>query len=61
MRAERKSWINLLVEGDTLLPGQEIALTAKAVGVLYGLDLVLTGLEEVLRAQWEAPQADDLE
>ena len=49
---EREMWHRDLIEGDTLKAGQEIAMTAKAVGVLYGLDAVLIGVEEILLAQW---------
>ena len=50
---EREEWVRLLVEGDTLILGQEAVNTAKAVGAIYGLDALLIGLEEVLRSQWE--------
>lgn len=59
--AEREDWHRGLVEGDTLTPGQEISQTAKAVGILYGLDAFLVGVEEVLRQQWEDQRRKETE
>lgn len=50
---EREEWANKLLEGDTLIPGQEVKETAKAVGIIYGLDFVLVGLEDMLREEWD--------
>ena len=50
---EREEWLNRLVGGDTLITGREAVETARAVGVIYGLDCMLIGIEEVLREQWE--------
>lgn len=58
---EREDWHVGLVEGDTLVPGQEVVRTAKAVGILYGLDAMLIGVEEVLRRQWEEDRLKELE
>lgn len=53
LRTERADWSLRLETGSTLMPGQEVALTGKAVGAIYGLDYVLIGIEEMLRLQWE--------
>ena len=50
---ERSEWANRLLEGDVLDSGNIIAETGKAVGVLYGLDFFLVGIEEALRLQWQ--------
>jgi len=56
--AERLEWVNRLVEGETLSPGREGVETAKAVGIIYGLDCLLEGVEETLKRQWEEETAD---
>lgn len=59
---ERDDWARRLLEGDTLTKaGQEVAETAKAVGVVYGCDILLIGLQEVLREQWEEDKKKMLE
>ena len=52
LSAEREFWAAKLLSGDTLIPGQGVTETAKAVGVVLGLDCVLTGVAETLESQW---------
>lgn len=62
LRVELAEWETPLREGDTLLhPGREVVQTAKAVGVIYGLDCILIGVEEALRMQWEEAKKARLE
>jgi hypothetical protein len=58
LAAEREEWVKRLTEGDTLIPGQEVIDTAKAVGIIYGLDCLLIGIEEVLKRQWEEKEEE---
>ena len=51
--AERDEWAARLLEGETLIPGREAVETAKSVGIIYGLDCTLIGVEETLKRQWE--------
>ncbi len=53
LSAERDEWAARLLEGETLIPGREGVETAKSVGIIYGLDCILIGLEETLKRQWE--------
>lgn len=53
---EREEWANGLLEGATLLDRTPIASTAKAVGVVQGLDALLKGIEKSLREQWDEEQ-----
>lgn len=54
---EREEWARRLLEGDVLDSGNIIAETGKAIGVLYGLDFFLLGIEEALHLQWQ--EAED--
>ena len=58
LSAERDEWAARLLEGETLIPGREAVETAKSVGIIYGLDCILIGLEETLKRQWEEETAD---
>jgi hypothetical protein len=54
LHTDLEVWITQLVEGYTLeSTGQEVALTAKAVGAVAGLKTILVDLEMELREQWE--------
>jgi hypothetical protein len=46
---ERAEWVGRLVDGDVLMAGNVQVETARAVGIIYGLDLFLSGLKENLR------------
>lgn len=59
LHREREEWATILINGDTLTAGKEIAETARAVGVIYGLDCMLVGVEEVLREQWEEKKGEE--
>jgi hypothetical protein len=53
LQLERGYWTDRLLSGDTLTQtGREALETAKAVGIVYGLDCILVGLEARLREQW---------
>jgi hypothetical protein len=59
LQVEREEWVRRLAEGDVLKwqPGTEIKETAHAVGVIRGLDDILSGIQEQLRMQWDEAQA----
>lgn len=47
---ERQDWLDRLQYGGTLTTEADpVAETGKAVGVLYGLDFFLVGVEELLK------------
>jgi len=50
---ERDEWAARLIDGQTLIPGREGIETAKAIGIIQGLDCFLFGVEELLRNQWD--------
>jgi hypothetical protein len=53
LTAERNEYANRLVDGETLVhQGRIVAETAKTVGIIYGLDCILVGLDELLRERW---------
>jgi len=56
LQSERGEWVRRLVEGETLVQSRESVETAHAVGVIRGLDGILTGIEEQLRLQWDEAQ-----
>ena len=56
---EREEWATNLVNGNTLIQGKEVVDTARTVGVIYGLDCILIGLEELLREQWEEKKGEE--
>lgn len=54
LAAERSEWVQRLAFGETL-PGGMVE-TAKAVGMVGGLTIILEDLELVLQEQWTAAQ-----
>ena len=52
LTAERNEHADRLVSGETLIQGRTVAETAKTVGIIYGLDCILVGLDELLRERW---------
>lgn len=64
LQQERDEMAQWLLEGRTLeqQDGFKAALeTAKAVGVVYGFDAALIGVEEALQIQWEEARRKKIE
>lgn len=56
LQYEREEWVQRLSLGDTLAGDRSVELTARAVGAIYGLDVALSGMSEVLTEQWKEAQ-----
>lgn len=50
---ERSLWVQLLAFGETLTPDGSIMETAKAVGTIAGLTILLEDFELNLQQQWQ--------
>jgi hypothetical protein len=48
-RIERAEWVSRLLDGDVLMASNVQVETARAIGIIYGIDLFLSGLKENLR------------
>lgn len=56
LAAERSIIVQRLAMGETLVDGREVKETARAVGIVEGLTIMLEDMELTLLQQWEAAQ-----